>query len=220
MSKSILQRPESLPLSINTNPRKMKEDPEKQQPHSLNKVIECQHSAIFVTITNLRTMAPPRSTLGESSFEVTTPSAPPQSHSDDDKAVSDISMDEDEDTEMVEEEDTTCFCRGRGKPPWIGCDGDDCATEWYHLECLNMTKVPRGRWLCPACRPRKATEDQESFQTPAVVPVFPYLGQAKSNAAAPTISQQQDAESKKTPARKEKPRWKGWLELSSGEERR
>ena len=35
----------------------------------------------------------------------------------------------------------------------ISCDGENCATEWYHLSCVNLTpaQVPSDNWYCPDC---------------------------------------------------------------------
>lgn len=34
----------------------------------------------------------------------------------------------------------------------IGCDNDNCEYQWFHYECVNITKQPLGEWLCPTCR--------------------------------------------------------------------
>ena len=36
----------------------------------------------------------------------------------------------------------------------IGCDGIDCTTEWFHIECVALTTdtIPNvENWLCPVC---------------------------------------------------------------------
>jgi len=41
-----------------------------------------------------------------------------------------------------------CFCRRGSFGFMIGCDDDDCAYEWFHLECVGLTPStrPRGKW--------------------------------------------------------------------------
>lgn len=45
-----------------------------------------------------------------------------------------------------------CYCRQVAFGDMIGCDNPDCATEWYHLTCVGLTRanVPE-RWLCREC---------------------------------------------------------------------
>ena len=52
-----------------------------------------------------------------------------------------------------------CYCQ---KPEdtsrtWVGCDAMSCKYEWFHLECLNLNGVPRGKgkWYCPTCKEEK-----------------------------------------------------------------
>ena len=33
----------------------------------------------------------------------------------------------------------------------IGCDNPSCPIEWFHMSCLNMESIPRGKWYCPDC---------------------------------------------------------------------
>ena len=46
-----------------------------------------------------------------------------------------------------------CYCNKpeeTGKA-MIGCDNPNCPIEWFHMECLNMESIPRGKWCCPDC---------------------------------------------------------------------
>ncbi|KAI4655183.1 uncharacterized protein J4E79_008248 [Alternaria viburni] len=35
----------------------------------------------------------------------------------------------------------------------VGCDGEDCAGEWFHFACIGMTSktIPEGEWFCDDC---------------------------------------------------------------------
>ncbi|GAA99188.1 uncharacterized protein L969DRAFT_93650 [Mixia osmundae IAM 14324] len=44
-----------------------------------------------------------------------------------------------------------CLCGQGSYGEMVGCDGDECEREWFHLACLGMKEAPRGRWLCPDC---------------------------------------------------------------------
>ncbi|CAG8648147.1 7448_t:CDS:2 [Gigaspora margarita] len=44
-----------------------------------------------------------------------------------------------------------CICRQVSFGEMIGCDGENCPIEWYHLECVGLKAVPEGRWFCDTC---------------------------------------------------------------------
>ena len=48
-----------------------------------------------------------------------------------------------------------CFCRQVCFGDMIACDNDECAIEWFHYGCVNLTKQPRNKWLCPDCSKKK-----------------------------------------------------------------
>lgn len=47
-----------------------------------------------------------------------------------------------------------CICKEEKDALMIGCDGPECETEWFHVECLGLGKVPpkRDKWFCADCR--------------------------------------------------------------------
>ena len=47
-----------------------------------------------------------------------------------------------------------CYCRGPEAGTMIGCDNPDCPIEWFHIECLQIHTIPKGKskWYCPDCR--------------------------------------------------------------------
>lgn len=55
------------------------------------------------------------------------------------------------------------MCRNVSYGEMIGCDGDECPYEWFHLQCVGLTvgTRPRGKWFCPNCRHYDGPEDQE-----------------------------------------------------------
>lgn len=46
---------------------------------------------------------------------------------------------------------TYCYCDRVSFGNMIGCDGDDCAREWFHLACVGMDTPPKGEWYCDDC---------------------------------------------------------------------
>lgn len=47
-----------------------------------------------------------------------------------------------------------CYCKGPEEGTMIACDNPNCMIEWFHLECLKIQSVPKGKskWYCPDCR--------------------------------------------------------------------
>ncbi|CAG8434187.1 8472_t:CDS:2 [Funneliformis mosseae] len=44
-----------------------------------------------------------------------------------------------------------CTCRQVSFGEMIGCDGENCPFEWYHIDCVGLSAVPEGRWYCDHC---------------------------------------------------------------------
>lgn len=59
----------------------------------------------------------------------------------------------DEDDQAADGEDTRtyCYCDRVSFGDMIGCDGETCEREWFHLACLGMETPPRGEWFCDEC---------------------------------------------------------------------
>jgi hypothetical protein len=48
-----------------------------------------------------------------------------------------------------------CFCRQVAFGNMVACDNEECAIEWFHCSCVNLTKMPKNEWLCPTCSQRR-----------------------------------------------------------------
>mmetsp|Transcript_36822 Transcript_36822/g.41887 ORF Transcript_36822/g.41887 Transcript_36822/m.41887 type:complete len:278 (+) Transcript_36822:30-863(+) len=48
-----------------------------------------------------------------------------------------------------------CFCKRVSYGHMIACDNSDCPNEWFHVSCVGLTALPKGRWFCPDCNPQK-----------------------------------------------------------------
>ena len=46
----------------------------------------------------------------------------------------------------------------------IGCDNDLCPIEWFHFNCVQLSKKPTGSWYCPKCRGDKPTKMKAKAQ--------------------------------------------------------
>lgn len=45
-----------------------------------------------------------------------------------------------------------CTCRSVSYGNMVACDNDNCPYEWFHWNCVGMTKEPVGTWFCEECR--------------------------------------------------------------------
>ena len=45
-----------------------------------------------------------------------------------------------------------CYCKVDHEDDLIGCDNVHCPIQWFHLSCLEIEKIPKGKWYCPDCR--------------------------------------------------------------------
>ncbi|EGV62167.1 hypothetical protein CANTEDRAFT_125766 [Yamadazyma tenuis ATCC 10573] len=48
-------------------------------------------------------------------------------------------------------EPTYCYCNQVSFGEMVGCDGDDCKREWFHLPCIGFKHPPKGKWYCDDC---------------------------------------------------------------------
>ncbi|KAI8061042.1 hypothetical protein BC940DRAFT_310675 [Gongronella butleri] len=44
-----------------------------------------------------------------------------------------------------------CYCQQVSFGEMVGCDNADCDLEWFHLACVNLKTVPKGKWYCYTC---------------------------------------------------------------------
>ena len=45
-----------------------------------------------------------------------------------------------------------CICQTVSHGDMVACDNEECPNEWFHWECVGLTKEPVGKWFCPDCR--------------------------------------------------------------------
>lgn len=49
------------------------------------------------------------------------------------------------------QEPTYCYCDQVSFGEMVGCDGDTCKREWFHLPCIGFKNPPKGKWYCDDC---------------------------------------------------------------------
>lgn len=52
-----------------------------------------------------------------------------------------------------------CTCRqpDNGRE-MVACDSKTCKIEWFHLDCVGLKKVPKGKWFCESCKALKMSK--------------------------------------------------------------
>ncbi|SMN18598.1 similar to Saccharomyces cerevisiae YNL097C PHO23 Probable component of the Rpd3 histone deacetylase complex, involved in transcriptional regulation of PHO5 [Maudiozyma saulgeensis] len=45
-----------------------------------------------------------------------------------------------------------CYCNQVAYGEMVGCDGDSCELEWFHLPCIGLETLPKGKWYCKDCQ--------------------------------------------------------------------
>lgn len=48
-----------------------------------------------------------------------------------------------------------CYCNQVAYGEMVGCDGANCELEWFHLPCIHLDHIPKGKWYCDDCKRRK-----------------------------------------------------------------
>ena len=68
----------------------------------------------------------------------------------DDQEVATVAT-ESTDTQISEQEQLWCTCKNVASGEMIACDSGKCTVEWFHFQCVNIIRAPRGKWFCQAC---------------------------------------------------------------------
>lgn len=58
-----------------------------------------------------------------------------------------LSIHGDDDEDEGEREPRYCYCNQVSYGEMVGCDMDGCPREWFHLDCVGLTKAPRGNGM-------------------------------------------------------------------------
>ena len=63
---------------------------------------------------------------------------------------------------VVDEQETCaqevwCYCQKGECGEMIKRESGHCEIDWFHTDCLKITRIPKGKWLCPECRKKVCT---------------------------------------------------------------
>ncbi|KAI9263067.1 hypothetical protein BY458DRAFT_514760 [Sporodiniella umbellata] len=51
-----------------------------------------------------------------------------------------------------------CYCQQVSFGEMVACDNTDCEIEWFHIACVDLKTVPKGKWYCDNCTRYKAKQ--------------------------------------------------------------
>ncbi|KAG2229589.1 hypothetical protein INT48_001900 [Thamnidium elegans] len=51
-----------------------------------------------------------------------------------------------------------CYCQGVSYGEMVACDNAECDIEWFHLACVDLKTVPKGKWYCDNCNKYKGKQ--------------------------------------------------------------
>ena len=65
----------------------------------------------------------------------------------------------------LKDREQRCTCGQPSFGTMIACDDEACVREWFHLECVGLKEVPKGRsWYCFECKARQS-EGNPAFES-------------------------------------------------------
>lgn len=84
------------------------------------------------------------------------PAEPEEDLEDDTIRVADQDGDDSEHDPDDPNEQKYCYCNRGSYGEMVACDNDNCAKEWFHLDCTDLTEAPAEDdiWYCRDCRPK------------------------------------------------------------------
>ncbi|PSK40507.1 hypothetical protein C7M61_000152 [Candidozyma pseudohaemuli] len=59
-------------------------------------------------------------------------------------------------------EPTYCYCDQVSFGEMVGCDGETCKREWFHLPCIGFKNPPKGKWYCDECLAKMKRKPQRA----------------------------------------------------------
>ena len=48
----------------------------------------------------------------------------------------------------METEEVLLVYDGEESGKMVACDNESCKREWFHFDCVGLTRKPRGKWYC------------------------------------------------------------------------
>ena len=54
-----------------------------------------------------------------------------------------------------------CKCKmSEDEDGLIMCESKTCKIQWFHIKCMRIKKIPKGKWFCVKCKTKKQKKRQ------------------------------------------------------------
>lgn len=76
------------------------------------------------------------------------------------KRASSAAAADEADDDIDPSEPRWCICGGPSWGTMVACENQQCAREWFHLDCVGLEEIPKRtqKWWCPECRVDKVVD--------------------------------------------------------------
>lgn len=147
--KPTSRRQSHLPKNANTNTSTSTLD---VKPPGLNNARTTAATTALHTATSAASPAPTHKADTPKSISTGTPLGSPGPE--EDMADADGELEPEEEEEEDPNEQRYCYCNGVSYGEMVACDNENCAREWFHLECTGLRALPpaRSTWYCDECK--------------------------------------------------------------------
>lgn len=94
--------------------------------------------------------------------------------------------------EPMLDDGTHCTCGEARDTTAIFCDNKDCERGWYHLECVGLQEIPKGKWVCVYCKtPSVNNANGRTLKSTTLSPRHNLPQVGKEGTTTPTSSHRQ-----------------------------
>ena len=62
---------------------------------------------------------------------------------------------------VIKTQDEWCICKmSEDEDDLIMCESKTCKHQWFHIKCMRIEKIPKGKWFCVKCKTKKQKKRQ------------------------------------------------------------
>ena len=68
-------------------------------------------------------------------------------------------------TNSDKSQDKWCICKmSEDEDDLIMCESKSCKIQWFHIKCMRIKKIPKGKWFCVKCKTKKTKKTIEAIK--------------------------------------------------------
>ena len=66
-------------------------------------------------------------------------------------------------TNSDKSQDKRCICKmSEDEDDLIMCESKTCKIQWFHIKCMRIKKIPKGKWFCVKCKTKKKRNKKDN----------------------------------------------------------